>query len=159
MNNLIIVDTREKGHKAILKYFNSIGQDYIVSKLDYGDYKIYKDNSVVIDRKDSLLELAGNLCHTSEHERVKREIARAKEDGVKEFIFLISETKIKTVEDIKNWTSPHTKVKGSVLLKIMSTMAKKYGVKFIICKRKDMGKKILEILNKNYWQYSRIIVY
>lgn len=150
MNNLIIVDTREKGHKAILKYFNSIGQDYIVSKLDYGDYKIYKDNSVVIDRKDSLLELAGNLCHTSEHERVKREIARAKEDGVKEFIFLISETKIKTVEDIKNWTSPHTKVKGSVLLKIMSTMAKKYGVKFIICKRKDMGKKILEILNKNY---------
>jgi hypothetical protein len=54
------------------------------------------------------------------------------------------------VEDIKNWTSPHTKVKGSVLLKIMSTMAKKYGVKFIICPRKKMGEKILEILNKNY---------
>jgi ERCC4-type nuclease len=146
LNNLIIVDTREKGHKAILKHFEKVGQDYIVSKLDYGDYMFYKNNNVVIDRKDSLLELAGNLCHTSEHERVKREIARAKEDGVKEFIFLISETKIKTVEDIKNWSSPHTKVKGSVLLKIMSTMAKKYGVKFIVCKRRDMGKKIIELL-------------
>lgn len=148
MNNLIIVDTREKGHKKILEYFNENNIDYIVSKLDYGDYMLYKNNNVVIDRKNNLLELAGNLCHTSEHERVKREIARAKEDGVKEFIFLISETKIKTAEDIKNWSSPHTKVKGSVLLKIMSTMAKKYGVKFIICKRKDMGKKIIELLSQ-----------
>ncbi len=146
MNNLIIVDTREKGHKAILKHFEKVGQDYIVSKLDYGDYMYYKNNNVVIDRKDSLLELAGNLCHTSEHERVKREIQRSKEDGCKEFIFLISESKIKTVEDIKNWSSPHTKVKGSTLLKIMVTMSKKYGVKFIICKRKDMGKKIIELL-------------
>jgi ERCC4-type nuclease len=146
MNNLIIVDTREKGHKKILEYFEKVGQDYIVSKLDYGDYMYYKNNNVVIDRKDSLLELAGNLCHTSEHERIKREITRAKEDGCKDFIFLIAESKIKSVEDIKNWSSPHTKVKGSVLLKIMSTMAKKYGVKFIICKRKDMGKKIIELL-------------
>lgn len=148
MNNLLIVDSREKGHKAILKYFDSIGQDYIVSKLDYGDYMIYKNNNVVIDRKNNLLELAGNLCHTSEHERVKREIQRSKEDGCKEFIFLISESKIKTVEDIKNWSSAHTKVKGSTLLKIMVTMSKKYGVKFIICPRKKMGEKILQLLNK-----------
>lgn len=147
MNNLIIVDTREKGHKKILEYFDKVGQDYIVSKLDYGDYMIYKNNSVVIDRKDSLLEIAGNLCHTTEHERIKREIARAKEDGCKQFIFLISESKIKTIEDIKNWSSPHTKVCGSTLLKIMVTMSKRYGVKFIICKRKDTGKKILELLN------------
>ena len=147
-NKILIIDTREKGHKSILKYFDKVRQDYIISKLDYGDYMFYKNNNVVIDRKDGLLELVGNLCHTSEHERVKREIARAKEDGCKEFIFLISASKIRTVDDIKNWTSPHTKVKGSTLLKIMSTMAKKYGVKFIICPRKDMGKKIIELLNK-----------
>lgn len=148
MNNLIIVDTREKGHKSILKYFDEHNIDYITSKLDYGDYKIYKDNSVVIDRKDSLLELAGNLCHTSEHERIKREIARAKEDGCKDFIFLIAESKIKSVEDIKNWSSPHTKVKGSVLLKIMGTMKNKYGVRFIICPRREMPRKIIELLKK-----------
>jgi len=151
MNNLIIVDTREKGHKKILEYFDKNNIDYIVSKLDYGDYKLYKNNNVVIDRKDSLLELAGNLCHTSEHERIKREIARAKEDGCKDFIFLIAESKIKSVEDIKNWSSPHTKVKGETLFKIMCTMKKKYGIRFIIVPRAKMGEKIIEILNNKNW--------
>ena len=148
MNNLIIVDTREKGHKKILEYFNKNNIDYIVSKLDYGDYKLYKNNNVVIDRKDNLLELAGNLCHTSEHERIKREISRAKEDGCKEFIFLISESKIKSIEDIKNWSSPHTKVKGETLLKIMQTMKKKYGIRFIICPKNKMGEYIVKLLKK-----------
>ena len=149
MNNLIIVDTREKGHKAILKYFDSVGQDYIISKLDAGDYMIYKDYTTIIDKKDGLLELAGNLCHTSEHERIKREVARARELGCVNFIFLIQDSRIKTIEDIKNWSSPHTKVRGSTLLKVMVTMSKKYGVKFIICSKKDMPKKIIEILTKN----------
>ena len=146
MNNLIIVDTREKGHRKILEYFNKNNIDYIVSKLDYGDYKLYKNNNVVIDRKDNLLELAGNLCHTSEHERIKKEIARPKEYGCKEFIFLISESKIKSIEDIKNWSSPHTKVKGETLLKIMQTMKKKYGIRFIICPKNKMGGYIVKLL-------------
>lgn len=148
MNKIIIVDTREKGHKKILEYFDKNKIDYITSKLDYGDYKIYKDNSVVIDRKDNLLELAGNLCHTNEHERVKREIARAKEDGCKDFIFLISENKIKSLEDIKNWSSPHTKVNGGTLLKIMQTMKKRYGIRFIICPKNKMGEYIVKLLKK-----------
>ena len=148
MNNLIIVDTREKGHKKILEYFDKIGQDYIISKLDAGDYAVFKQFNALIDRKNSLLELSYNLCRTTEHGRLKREIQRAKDLGYKEFIFLISETKIKTIDDIKNWSSPYTKVKGSTLLKIMQTMAKKYGVKFIICERKKMGEKIIEILSK-----------
>lgn len=148
MNNLIIVDTREKGHKAILKYFDSVGQDYIISKLDAGDYMIYKDYTTIIDKKDGLLELAGNLCHTSEHERVKREIAKARELGCMDFIFLIQDSKIKTIEDIKNWSSPHTKVRGVTLLKVMATMSKKYGVKFIIVPKKEMGAKVIELLGE-----------
>ena len=146
MNNIIIVDTREKGHKKILEYFNKIDQDYIVSKLDYGDYQLYKDNTTVIDRKDSLLELSHNLCNILEHERIKREIARAKDDGVKNFIFLISESKIKTAEDIKTWSSPHTQVKGETLYKIMLTMKKKYNIRFMFCKKKEMGKIIIDLL-------------
>ena len=146
MQNLIIVDTREKGNKKILERFDKVGQDYIISKLDYGDYKLYKDNSVVIDRKDSLLELAGNLCHTSEHQRINREIERAKKDNCKDFIFLISENKIKSTEDIATWTSPHTKVKGETLLKIMRTMKEKYGVRFIIVPKKNMGEMIIKLL-------------
>ena len=148
-DKIYIVDSREKRHKSILKYFDEHNIDYIVSKLDYGDYMIYKNNSVVIDRKDNLLELAGNLCHTLEHQRINREITRAKEDGCKDFIFLISESKIKSVDDIKNWSSPHTKVKGTTLLKIMQTMKKKYNVRFIFCEKKKMGERIINLLTSD----------
>lgn len=147
--NIIICDTREKRNKKILEYFDKVNQDYIISKLDSGDYTLYKDYTIIIDKKDGLLELAGNLCHTQEHERIKREIAKARELGCINFIFLIQDSKIKSAEDIINWTSPHTKVKGSTLLKIMNTMREKYGVRFIICPKKQMGEMIIKLLNCN----------
>lgn len=147
-NNLIVVDTREKGHKKILEYFDKVGQDYIISKLDAGDYMIFKDFKTIIDKKDGLRELSHNLCNTSEHERIKREIRKAKELGCKDFIFLIQDSKIKTADDIKKWKSPHTKVKGETLLKTMNTMRRRYDVRFIIVPRKNMGRVIIELLNK-----------
>lgn len=143
---IIICDTRERKNKSILKYFDKHNVDYIVSKLNYGDYMLYKNNNVVIDRKDSLIELAHNLCATTEHERIRKEIQRSKNDGCKDFIFLISENKIKSAEDIANWTSPHTKVKGETLLKIMNTMCKKYAIRFIIVPKKKMPEMIMKLL-------------
>ena len=147
MNKLIICDTREKGNKKIIKYFEQINQDYIISKLDAGDYMYYKDYSVIIDKKDGLLELAGNLCHSSEHERIKREIEKAKKLGCKKFIFLIQDDKINSLEDIKNWSSQHTKIKGETLLKIMLTMRKKYDIHFMFCKKSEIGQTIIMLLN------------
>ena len=147
-NNLIIVDTREKGNKKILEYFDKIGQDYIVSKLDAGDYMYFKKNNIIIDKKDGLLELAGNLCNSKEHERVKREIKRAKDNGCNDFIFLIQENKIKSIEDIKKWSSPYMpRLKGETLLKIMMTMRERYHIRFVIVPKKDMGKMIIKLLN------------
>lgn len=146
-NNIIICDTREKKNKKILSYFDEVEQDYIISKLDAGDYCLFKNYTTIIDKKDGLLELVNNLCHTTEHQRIKREIVKAKELGCKNFIFLIQDDKIKSIEDIKNWSSPHTKVKGETLLKIMQTMSKKYAVKFMIVPKKDIGKMIIKLLN------------
>ena len=148
-NDIIICDTREKGNDYILKYFDKVNQDYIVSKLDAGDYMVYKNYKTIIDKKAGLLELAGNLCRTSEHERIKKEVAKARELGCVDFIFLICENKIKTVEDIANWTNKNTQVKGSTLLKVMTTMKERYGVKFIIVPKKEMGQKIIELLTNN----------
>lgn len=148
MQNLIIVDTREKGNKKILEHFNSVGQDYIISKLEAGDYMLFKNFSTIIDKKDGLLELSHNLCNSLEHERIKREIQRAKDLGCANFIFLIQDSKIKTTEDIKNWSSPHTKVKGETLLKIMNTMRKKYNIRFIIVPKKNMPQTIINLLNQ-----------
>lgn len=149
MNNLIICDTREKGNRKILEYFNKVGQDYIISKLESGDYMVFKQFKTIIDKKDGLLELSHNLCNSLEHERLKKEIQRARDLGCEDFIFLIQDNKIKTVEDIKNWSSPHTRVKGETLLKIMNTMKERYGVRFIIVPKKDMGKTIISLLGGN----------
>ena len=151
MQNLIICDTREKGNKKILEYFNKVGQNYIVSKLDAGDYMAFKQFKTIIDKKDGLLELSHNLCNSLEHERLKREIQRARDLGCEDFIFLIQDNKIKTAEDIQNWSSPHTKVKGETLLKIMNTMKERYGVRFMIVPKKDMGKTIIDLLTKKWY--------
>ena len=146
--DLLIVDSREKGNKKILEYFDDIKQDYIISKLDVGDYMLYKCYDVIIDKKDGLLELAHNLCNTKEHERIKNEILRSKQLGYKKFIFLVQDSSIKSEEDIKKWKSDKTKVTGETLLKIIKTMQKNYGVKFMFTSRKNIGKKIIELLGE-----------
>ena len=147
--DIIICDTREKGNKKILEYFDKVKQDYIISKLEVGDYMLYKKYDVIIDKKDGLLELARNLCNTKEHERIKNEILKSKTLGYNKFIFLIQDSKIKSEEDIIKWKSDKTKVKGETLLKIMKTMQKCYGVKFIFTTREKIGKKIIELLGGN----------
>ena len=148
MNNLIIVDTREKGHKKILEYFNQANQDYIISKLDTGDYMKYKDFSIIIDKKDGLSELCSNLCNTLEHNRVVREVELAHSLGCKKFVFLV-QGNIKSAEDIKKWKSPHTKVKGETLLKVLKTFAEHHNVRFIFCEKSKMGERIIELLNSD----------
>lgn len=156
MNNFIILrDTRQQKEKHIIKEFEKQNILHIQTKLESADYMavryndekgFYKDYSILIDTKKDLLEICGNFCHTSEHQRIVREIELGKQLGTKEFIFLIGDNKIKTIEDIENWTSPHTKTKGSTLLKIMRTMSERYGVRFIICPKKEMGAKIISLL-------------
>lgn len=158
LNNFIILtDTRQQKEEHIIKEFDNQGILHIQTKLDSADYMalrydeekgFYKDYSILIDTKKDLLEICGNLCHTTEHQRILREIELGKQLGAKEFIFLIGDNKIKSSEDIKNWSSPHTRVKGSTLLKIMRTMRERYGVRFVICPKSKMGEYIIRLLKK-----------
>lgn len=155
-NFIILTDTRQKSEQHILKEFDKQNIKHIRTTLKSADYMALRydngfifDYSILIDTKKDLVEMAGNICRTSEHERIKREIEKAKQLGCEQFIFLIADNKIKTAEDIKKWKSKYTKVKGNVLLKSMITMSKKYGIKFIICSKKNMGKKIIKLLGGN----------
>ena len=148
MNNLIIVDTREKGHKKILEYFDEVKQKYIISTLKAADYMIFDDYSVLIDKKDGVAELCKNLCNKKEHERLKREIERARSLGCKRFIFLIQDGKVKSEEDVKTWFSPYTKVKGYQLYKIMKTFKDHHNVEYIFTTKSEIGKRIIDLLKK-----------
>lgn len=59
---MIICDSREKKWEHIEKYFIKENIDYIVQKLDFGDYMDTDNTKIVIDRKRNLNEVAQNLC-------------------------------------------------------------------------------------------------
>lgn len=154
---LILTDSRQRVESHILKEFDKQGILHIQTKLDSADYMalrydtekgFYKDYSILVDTKKDLLEICGNLAHTSEHQRLVREVNLGYQLGATEFIFLIGEKNIKTIDDIKNWSNKHTKIKGETLLKIMNTFKNHHNCRFIICDKKDIGKKILELFSK-----------
>lgn len=152
---VILTDTRQQKENHITKTFDKQGIIHIRTGLPSADYMalryeegkgFYLDYSVLIDTKKDLLELCGNL--TKDHDRLVREIDKGHELGCEEFVFIIGDTKIKTIEDIKKWSSPHTKVKGYVLLKIMQTFKEHHNCKFVIVPKKEVGNKVIDLLSK-----------
>lgn len=154
MNDLLILaDTRQQKDKHITDYFDKQGIQWVRTGLPSADYMavrynngFIKDYSTLIDTKKDLEEVAGNLCNTTQHERIKREIEKARELGCDQFIFLICDNKIKKVSDLLNWSSNKTKVKGATLTKIMQTMASRYKVRFIFTDKRHAGERIVELL-------------
>ena len=155
-------DSREHQHaiQDILAEFDKQGVKHYTSKLFVGDYMSLDNPRLVIDRKQNLHELCGNVCQ--QHERFRAEMQRAKENGIK-IIFLCEHGRnIKTLDDVLWWTNPretyrekvkgvwvtkHRKVmQGDTLYKILNTMQNRYGVEFLFCEKKDTGKRIIELL-------------
>ena len=147
---VIQVDSREKAKKieGILKEFDQQGIDSFVSKLYIGDYMTLDNPRLIVDRKHTL----GELCTNVNEQRFKDEVARAKKYGIK-LVFLCEHGgDIKTIYDVFNWENPIRKkhpsaMKGQRLYRMLCMIARKHGVIFEFCERKDTGKRIIEILS------------
>lgn len=145
---IIEMDTRNQKDEYVTDFLDSHGIKWIRNKLYAGDVKLVNSTRVIIDLKKDLLEVCGNLTSLKEHERVKREIERAKEIGCERFIFLIKEQKINSIQEVNNWSSKRTKVKGETLAKVMNTMSERYNVEFMFTKKELAGATILELLGE-----------
>lgn len=159
-------DTREhkKEWERIKSQFDSIGVDYIRSKLWVGDYMSLDNPRLVIDRKKDLLELCGNV--TQQHERFRAELVRAQEKGIKLIILCEHGPDVQSLTDVYFWDNPRLheldwavvdgkpcKVQkypkattGEALYKALCTIRDKYGVDFYFCTQKETGQRIMEIL-------------
>ena len=88
----IAIDTREKKNAHIIKSLNARNCLYLPHKLNYGDYTciygngLYFDDTVVIERKASLDELAGNI--TKDRDRFNREFQRSRDAGAKVYLMI-----------------------------------------------------------------------
>ena len=151
---MLLVDSREKPKaiKTILKEFEGKGVPYSVTKLFIGDYQDYGNPFLLIDRKQSIQELAANC--TRDHERFKRELERAKAVGAR-LVILVEQNRYKdrdkwihveTIEDLMLWSSPHTTIIGEKVYRVLRAWCSKYDIEVRFCDKRQTGRRILEIL-------------
>lgn len=162
----IQIDSREKAKaiRKIIKTFDEEGVKYFSSKLLVGDYMSLDNPRLIIDRKQNLQELCGNVCQ--QHERFKKELIRARDAGIQLIILVEHGSDIKSLEDVHFWKNPRKHeirwkwengkrvryvvsakaVDGDQLYKSLQTIRERYGARFEFCEKKDTGKRIIELL-------------
>lgn len=121
----------------------------IRSKLYVGDYQRIDNGLLVVDRKQNLAEIAGNL--TQQHERFRAELERAKKAGIRVVVLCEHGGQIRSVDDVAAWKNPRLRespgaLTGERMAKIMRTMSERYSVEWRFCDKRQTAKKILEIL-------------
>ena len=167
---VLLEDSRQQEgkHQYKRRYFEEHGIKVERTKLYVGDYTLPTNQSVCIDTKKDLQEVVMDICG-AEHERFRDECIRAKEAGIKLYI-LIEEDQtdesghyvVNSLSDVHRWQNPRRKIRvkkdgqwvqkypkattGGVLKKAMITMMYRYGITWCFVRKKDAGKKILELL-------------
>lgn len=144
---MIIVDSREQKWEHIKEYLERNNIEYVVQKLDVGDYMNTEHPNIVVDRKANLQEVCTNLQNGKENiHRFMKECRRAKEQNL-EFVVLIEGTNCKELPDVKAWKSKYSKHTGDWLVKQMRTLIYAFEVHWMFCKKNETAKKILELLH------------
>lgn len=159
---VVQIDSRE--HRSELNrvcaQFDRLGVKYFISKLPVGDYMSLDNARLVVDRKQNLTELCSNVCQ--DHDRFRRELQRAAENGIKVIFVCEHGEGIETLEDVIFWNNPRrtkrikengqwktveTKATtGDTLYKILQTIERKYDTQFIFCGKGETGNVIKNIL-------------
>lgn len=146
----IQIDSREKSRaiQKIVAEFERQNVKYFVSKLYVGDYINLERPLVIIDRKQSIAEIAQNA--TSDHKRMKRELERLDEMGAKMY-FLIEQDRIdgkpiSGLEDIMLWEPRFGAIIGERVYRILRAWQHKHNVEYVFCSKRNTGKEILRLL-------------
>lgn len=147
----IQIDSREKARaiQKIVGTFDKQGVKWFISKLPVGDYMSFDNPRLIIDRKQNLSELCGNVCQ--QHKRFRAELERANEYGIKLVVLCEHGKSITCLSDVTQWVNPRLKkspmaVSGERLYKILSAMSQKYSVDFLFCTKAETGQRIIELL-------------
>jgi len=148
---LILEDTRQQArkHETKHRWFAENGIKVERCRLYVGDYTLPTNQSICIDTKRDLQELAQDVCQ--QHERFRAELVRAQEAGIHLIVLCEHGGGIKSLEDVYFWVNPRRQhspgaISGQRLFKILNTMQEKYGVRFEFCDKRQTGRRIVEIL-------------
>ena len=148
---VIVADTREKPRAIvrILDTFMKEGITVVRRALNFADYWNPDNPGVIIDRKQNLQEVCGNVVQG--RKRFVREIERCNRNKCHLIVLVEHGGKIKSLADVINWKNPRLRespyaVSGERLFKIMTAMANYYGIEWQFCSKQNTGKRIIELL-------------
>ena len=146
------IDSREKWTQPqssdthLSAYFDRHGIDWEVKKLDVGDYMLDGNDTISVDRKASIDELASNMLNRADHARFLREAKLGRQIGVK-LIILVESNKYKSIPDLREWRSKYSGISGRALMDAVYKTHISYGVEFLFCPKISTGRRIIELLS------------
>lgn len=147
---LLIVDSREKWtqpnstDKHISNYLTRNGIQWVVKKMDVGDYMTF-GGFVSVDRKHSIEEIAKNLTNPRDKKRFMSEVRRAYQLRLR-LVVLIESNKYTSIYDLRGWQSQFSPTNGNALIRQMERLGFAYGVRFEFCRSQSVARRIIEIL-------------
>jgi len=141
-------DTRDKAgkHENVDSYLLKCGHEVIYQKLDVGDVMAEGVPGVSIDLKRNLGELSKNLMNRTDHSRFYKEVRRAREQGIKLYILCEHGGKIKSIQDVAQWSDKYSGVSGRALMEALYKLHIAWGVEVLFCSKRSTGRRIIEIL-------------
>ena len=158
----IMIDSYEPLSKIehITSLFDRYDVEYIKTRLSIGDYMNPDKPYIVIERKKSLLELAVNLSY-KDKERFKRELERARKEGV-HVVILIEDGNYQQLDDLKGLaectllasvkdivrrsTIARNTISAQEFYRKLKALTKWYDVEIQFCNPADTGIRIIDIL-------------
>ena len=101
---MILIDSREKPKAItkIIKCFEDNNIDYDTSKLYVGDYQLFPNGKIVVDRKQNLAEIMQNVTQ----KRFRDELIRSKKAGIHLVVLIEHSKDITCIDDITKWKNP-----------------------------------------------------
>ena len=176
----IIVDTREQKNQHILDYFNAKKIPYVFRALEYGDYSceidlapehyhesdpakpksVSLEKYVVVERKNSIDELAGNLkqdknAEAGDSRRLEREFIRAKSDACNVVLLLenFSFDRVFLGSEGGNYRS---QMQPSVIVSNLNTFVARYDLHLITLNSNTLsGTMVVSLLSRYTYEYLK----
>lgn len=162
---ILVEDSRQRiwdgdKHSCIHRYCDRAGIEVVRTALPYGDYCLVDEETgeldmrTVVDSKQDVLEIMGNVMNARDHQRFRTECIKAQEAG-SQLVILIEE--IPPCGMVELWTSPvnrqgkpFTRANPALFGKCIRTMTERYGVRFAFCDKRQTGRVLIDILTGKY---------
>lgn len=146
---IIYEDTRQKKakHGNIHAYCRSNKIKLVPKCLNVGDYML-PNGKTAVDTKQNILECANDLyrdkiCFFKKYKKCLKEKIQ---------LIVLVEEPVENIAELNKWKSPHGKIDGNFLIRLMKMVEISYNVKFCFCEKSKTGETLIQLLKGDIYE-------